>query len=313
MAGAAPAVITGTLRIGVVNGRRKPLTGARLLVTILDGFKQERLKKYFQKANISVTGLPLSGNARDLYTVIAWAKGYRQAGLHPVRPAPGAVRSVALMLVPSDAGYEFANARWPVLKQKGGPMFRLLAAGAASPAMAEERYTDLLENRPASLAGLLNIATAMQAIFLPTGTPLDYCEELTWSAAGLLPDRFFGFARRQIIDELEQAADQGVFAREGLPGVFHPGATRGFKQVQFGEANVQITLYETAAPPPQHPEWVKIECDMDYYRDAGSHALLEVFPNLFGSRTDPRTIYVLRWMAGKQAGTPEFDPPYYLT
>ena len=34
--------------------------------------------------------------------------------------------------------------------------------------------------------------------------------------------------------------------------------------------------------------------------------------SLTHSLTDPRQVYVLRWMAGRQAGIAEFDPPYSL-
>ena len=45
----------------------------------------------------------------------------------------------------------------------------------------------LMENKPESLAALLNITTAMSQIFLPVGTPLDYLKQVIWddsAAAG---------------------------------------------------------------------------------------------------------------------------------
>jgi hypothetical protein len=41
--------------------------------------------------------------------------------------------------------------------------------------------------------------------------------------------------------------------------------------------------------------------------DLLAHGLLEVLP---GSTTDPLQVYILRWIAGRHAGVPEFDPPY---
>jgi hypothetical protein len=56
-----------------------------------------------------------------------------------------------------------------------------------------------------------------------------------------------------------------------------------------------------------------VEPDIDYYKDLGAHALLEVIANtLTGSLTDPKNVYVLRWIAGRRAGVPEFDPPYTI-
>ena len=57
---------------------------------------------------------------------------------------------------------------------------------------------------------------------------------------------------------------------------------------------------------------VKIEPDIDYYRDAGVHLLLEVAVNAFGSLSDPRMVYVLRWIAGQRDGIPEFNPLYTI-
>jgi hypothetical protein len=52
-----------------------------------------------------------------------------------------------------------------------------------------------------------------------------------------------------------------------------------------------------------------IEPDVDYYRDALGHLIL--LPNaLPHSLTGPAEVYVLRWIAGRSAGVPEFAPPY---
>jgi hypothetical protein len=52
---------------------------------------------------------------------------------------------------------------------------------------------------------------------------------------------------------------------------------------------------------------------MDYYKDIGAHTLLEVLPNTISGRlTDPKQVYMLRWIAGRHAGVPEFDPPYTI-
>ena len=56
-----------------------------------------------------------------------------------------------------------------------------------------------------------------------------------------------------------------------------------------------------------------IEPDIDYYKDLMAHALLEVVTNKIGnSLTDPRQVYVLRWIAGRHAGVPNFEPPYTI-
>jgi hypothetical protein len=45
----------------------------------------------------------------------------------------------------------------------------------------------------------------------------------------------------------------------------------------------------------------------------GAQTLLEVIPNsITHGLTDPKEVYVLRWIAGRQAGVPEFAPPYTI-
>ena len=81
--------------------------------------------------------------------------------------------------------------------------------------------------------------------------------------------------------------------------MFHSGATRSWKQIQFGEANVQLTFHENNKQVINGVNCVMVEPDIDYYKDLGAHALLEVVANkLTGSLTDPRQVYVLRWIAG---------------
>jgi hypothetical protein len=58
---------------------------------------------------------------------------------------------------------------------------------------------------------------------------------------------------------------------------------------------------------------IKMEPDIDYYKDLAAHALLEVFVNgITQTLTNPRQVYVLRWIAGRHAGVPEFNPPYTI-
>ncbi len=95
--------------------------------------------------------------------------------------------------------------------------------------------------------------------------------------------------------------------------MFQPGATAGFNEVQFGEANVQLTFHENDTKQIAGVRCLRVEPDIDYFKDLGAHAPLEVIPNAVLHRlTDPKKVYVLRWIAGRHAGIPEFNPPYAL-
>ena len=79
------------------------------------------------------------------------------------------------------------------------------------------------------------------------------------------------------------------------------------------EANVQFTFHENTVKTIAGIRCIRVEPDIDYYRDPAAHALLEVIPNtLSHGLTDPQVVYVLRWIAGRHAGVQEFDPGYVL-
>jgi hypothetical protein len=188
---------------------------------------------------------------------------------------------------------------------------KLLAAGAGSDDAARNRYNDLREKEPV-LACLLNITTAMAQILLPQGNALQYFKLLNWDDT-MKQDRFYGYADARLLDEVEKSA-RGEFAPEFGFAFFHKGATNSYKQIQFGEANVQLTFHDNDRKQIDGVDCVLMEPDIDYFQDLASHGLLEVIPNaLTGALTDPSQVYVLRWMAGRQGHLPEFDPLYTIS
>ena len=85
------------------------------------------------------------------------------------------------------------------------------------------------------------------------------------------------------------------------------------EQIEFGEANVQLTFHENDTATINGVNCIMVEPDIDYYKDPLAHTLLEVFPNeLTHTLTNPVEVYVLRWQAGVQAGIPEFKPMYVI-
>ena len=298
---------TGRILLQVVDGARKPMA-RDILVRVIDGDKKQVLAEFLAGPTIDIK-VPTFDNTRDFYTVLASVDGFVQAGFFPVKVATNTLRPVFLMLLPKDGKPKFTHAAWSKIKEKHRAIAELFMADASSEAVAKRRYGTLLKQKPDVAAGLWNILTALGQIHLSTGTALSYMRQLIWNAT-LQQDRFFGLADRELVQQVEVAAAQGMFEPEVGPGIFHPGATSSFKQVQFGEANIQLTFHEEDDAPDG---LVGIEVDMDYFRDQAAHAILEVVPNLFTSGlTDPKRVYVLRWMAGRQAGVPDFTPPYTI-
>ncbi len=313
--GAGPQAALGRAMINIFDGTRESYSDdAKLLVSVINGNNKLVSREFHDESSILFTDLPIADNFADNYSILAAADGYKDAGFFPVKMAANTVQIVNLMLLPGLSEFNFAGAAWNTLGDKRPALQHLLAADLASPAAAEARYNDLKDfNGGQVLACLLNILTAMQQIALPQGTPITYLKALIWDRTGddaMAQDRFYGWADPAIIDQLDTGKSQGIFV--DAPFQLHKGATRSYKQTQFGEANVQLTFHEGDRKVIGAVNCVKIEPDIDYFRDPAAHLLLEVAVNALGSLTDPRTVYALRWMAGQRAGILEFDPLYTI-
>lgn len=318
----APSLRPCAITVNLFSGSRTALSpGTEILLTLRNGAQTEvplPNNGFFRASSINVDALPFFDNFGDNYTVLASAKGLAQAGFTPVKVNPLAPAISDLMLIPKDPTFNFSAARWNTLKDNPIPFSPLLAAGATDDAAAQTRYSQVLEDQPEVLACFLNLVTALSQIQLPAGTPLDYIKQLIWDNSNSLnqqpkQDRFFAWADTKMVDQVALGAAHGEFTPEVGTALLHPGATRSWKQIQFGEANVQLTFHENQKQTINGVDCVVVEPDIDYYKDLLGHAILEVIPNgVTGTLTDPRVVYVLRWMAGRHAGVPEFDPPYTL-
>jgi hypothetical protein len=316
MATLAIAPKTCTLNVNLFSGARTLLPpDANALLTVRDGNQQTVSlpnNGYVDGPNISIHGLPFFDNFGDRYAVVASADDYLQAGFYPIAVNPVSPAVVDIMLLGKYATFNFRNAIWTRLNQNYPAYAALLAAGSADNAPAADRYSDLMERRPAVLACYFNLVTAMLQIQLPDKSPLDYIKELIWDDT-MAQDRFFAWADPALIDQVILATSHGEFSPEVGTAAFHQGATRSWKQIQFGEANVQLTFHENNKRTIDGIDCVMVEPDIDYYKDLLAHALLEVATNkLTNSLTDPRQVYVLRWIAGRHAGVPNFEPPYTI-
>jgi hypothetical protein len=304
--------LTCSLKVSLFDGSRQALNASiEPLITIRDGNQKQVFRDFVKQSSCVFSDLPFSNNFGDNYTVVAWASGFEQAGFTPVPVSPTQPGHVDIMLLKQSAGFNFNHARWTVLDTSAPTAKGLLSAGVAEEA-AQKRYDELRENREPVLACFFNLTTAMDQIHLPDRTPMAYLKELIWDDT-MAQDRFFAWADPGLVEQVRRAAQQGLFAPEPGTAVFHTGATCSFKQIQFGEANVQLTFHENDRKDIDGVSCIKVEPDIDYYKDLGAHAVLEVIHNkLSGSLTDPRQVYVLRWIAGRQAGIPAFEPPYTI-
>jgi hypothetical protein len=326
---------TAQILVNIYDGARQPLaSGVEWMATLNDGQPLTARKSHDYRGlngpsklfEVPFFNMPVFDN----YTVFASVDGCQDTAWFPVAVHPSAPVVVDLMALPKGGSAHFAGATWLQLNATRPGFADIVRRGAGTVAKAEVAYGEVLENRPKSLACFLNILTAMGQITLPSGkTPLDYYWNIAWpdgdpTAANWLTDldgifkqdRFFCYVDANILPDVQQAAKQGSFAPEGNPGAFHSDATESYKQTQFDFANVQLTFHghdvaTLTGADGAAIKCVKIEPDIDYYRDLGAHGLIEVIPNMIThGLTDPLTVYMLRWMAGQRAGLPPFNPLY---
>jgi hypothetical protein len=306
---ASPEAPQSKLTVNIVDGTRQSFSDNKpILYTIVDGNQNRQFWNEVNSASIAVNDLPFYNNLGDNYRVIAYVDGYYQAGYFPVPLTPIHPTKLDLMLLPKNNTFNFSGARWDMIKDS----LPFLSNGVSEDE-ASNRYSDLMESRPKSLAALLNITTAMRQIFLSgSDTPLTHIKQIVWDNT-LAQDRFFAYVDAQLIDEVRAAASRGLFAPEPGAAIFHPGATASWKQILFGEGDVQLTFHENDTKTIDGTACVLLEPDIDLYKDLGAHFLLEVIPNkVTGGLTNPEAVYVLRWIAGQQHGVPEFAPPYTI-
>lgn len=308
-----PAV-KAQIRLMIYDGARKPFSERqKLLLRIHNGNTIDSVTKTLNLKSptegVAFLDVDYFDNFADNYTVVLSADGHRDMGFFPVKVSPQLLADVTLMLIPDNPSFAFDP--WDVLMANHPRIAQFLSLTPAAGSNAADNYASSIEDHPKETACLLNLATAMSQVFLANGTPLDYFRSIEWST--LAQDRFFGYATPELVSEVKAAAANGLFAPEIDPQFFHGDATSSFKEIRFGEANVQLTFHETDKKTLDGDTCVRVEPDIDYYKDLAAHAILDVIHNqVTNSLTDPTQAYVLRWIAGKQAGLPEFDPPYTL-
>ncbi len=299
------------IRLKLYDGARQPFSERQeVLLRVHNGQTTQSFTKTLNTKSLNdgevILSVDFFDNFADNYTVLVSADGYRDAGFFPVRVSPDTPQDVSLMLIPSKPALQFDP--WNVVASLHSQIAKFLALSSVS-GNPQDDYNENIESRPRHTACLLNLATAMSQIFLANGTPLEYFRGIEWST--LAEDRFFGYAVPDLVSEIKGAVAKKLFAPELDPSFFHGDATSSMKEIRFGEANVQLTFHEKKTKRIGKDTCIRVEPDIDYYKDLGAHAILEVIQNhITNSLTDPIQVYVLRWIAGKQFGLPEFEPPY---
>jgi hypothetical protein len=298
---------TGTILVNLFDGSRMPMfDGIQVLMRVLDGDQKEIFSGFVKSPNVILKGLPLKNNSSDNFTVTVSAQGFLKAGITPIHVSQQVGGVADLMLVPQNNSFHFAD--WKQIKETRPQLWALLTSSAPD-GTAQKRYEELMETRPAALAEFLTLATAMGTIYLPKDNALAYLKQLFWDE--MAQDRFFAYADPSLLDQVRHAAKQGVLAEQINPGVFHPGATSSFKEIRASEAGLEMIFHENDKRVINGIDCIKVEVDMDYWNDPTAHILVQSNVGR-GESINPTLVYMVRWMGGRRAGVPEFDPPYTI-
>ncbi len=317
---ASPGLATGVIRVNLFDGKRVQIPDdVQVLLRVLNGSKRPIFSDWVSSGGgIEVRTRP-TGGLDDFYTVIAYAGGFGEGSVYPVHVDAGDGVDADILLLPRDGRFHFGPLRTVATDHPAIDALLINGAGGA----AQQRLRDAMEARPQALGALLVIAAAIEAIPLAGDShtpPLGYYWELEWDL--LAQDRFWAWVDPELAEAIARMERVHAFAAEPSAAQFHPGvpgrinpATRSWKETRFDFANVQLTFHENDRKTVRFADGRSMDCvmvepDIDYYKDVLAHGLLEVLPNwLTRGKTDPRTVYALRWIAARRERLAEFNPP----
>jgi hypothetical protein len=319
---------TSNIILTVVNGARQPWRpGTNVLVTAMNG-RQKLVVRDFVKmpadGRIGLPNLPVQDNLDDRFTVLVSAKDHADAGFTPVRIEADRTHTLNLMMLRRAADFTFE----PFGSLKGDAHLQAFFCGTDPnhSADAEAEYDELQQKNKPALACLLNIAAALNQVTLAAHEDLETNPLSSFKALeSAYQDRIFAWVdarlEKQIAATAQMPASAGVTRFVKAPAGMHEGATVSYKQIDFGEGNVQFSFHSNTQTV-NGVECVKVDVDIDYFKDTAAHLLFEVFPNTLkakihgkhasASLTDPRKVYGMRWIAGQRFGRP-FEPLYTLS
>ena len=293
--------------LNIVDGDGLPFTGP-VLLRIYNAQDLAPLMVNATGPNVMIT-VPFHDGIGDFYAVNVAADGFRDSGCF-FNANPNVLAEPKLLLIRNQPRPRFAD--WETFKAESPEAAKFFCVGQAE-ADAKFHYENLSTNHPNSLACFLNLTQAMSEIDLAGRSPLSYFKQICWDNT-LAQDRFFGYVDPAIIPAVREAAAKGAFAEEKDCGKFHQGATCSWKQITFSVSNVQLTFHEHDVQTIDGMTCVKIEPDIDLYRDLVEHGFGEVFPNaITKGLTDPYDVFAMRWTTAQDYNGPAFDPGYELS
>lgn len=310
----------GSIRIHVVDGSRQPAPDDfEAFLRIFDSQRRQCAASFITGANAIFSNLPVTEGVAERYAGVAHARRHRDATLFPIRLLPNALMEGNVMLVPENGCFRFdpldvIDAKHPLIRRM----------------LCPESYENFRECDPRSLATLLNICTAMEAMPLPDPyfpSPLHYDWQPVWDL--LSPDRVWAWVDVGLVEAIRRASCLRAFAHERRPEARHRGipchvgpSTTGWQEVRFDLANVYFTFHEydrrtldltDPMGDTRSVDCVMVGAGIDYWGDLLNLGLCHAIPPVDArEKCATEMAYQLRWMVTRQEGLPEFNPPYRI-
>ncbi len=297
---------TAPVMLSIFDGQGLPFSGP-VVLRVHNGRDIPPISHNATGPHVDIS-VPFHDGIGDFYAINITSNGY-QPGACFFKANSKVLAQPKVLLIKNNSNPNFVP--WDMLKLELPQVTTFLQIGTDEKS-ARANYEEFIVQKPAALACLLNLIQAMQEIDLDGHSPLSYFKAICWDNT-MAQDRFFGFADPAIIPIVRAAAAKGEFAEEKDCSTFHRGATCSWKQIAFPVANVQLTFHENDTRLIDGLKCVRIEPDIDLYKDLVEHGFAEVFPNLLThGLTNPCSVFCLRWATAEDYGGALFNPGYQL-
>lgn len=277
--------VTGDINVTLYRADRNLWTGGRVRLVLMDPFSdtEKILVDYYTKAGTTSTLLKdAPADKGQNYIIFATAKGYRDAGIFPVKPLPDGVRHTAVMLVPKNPVPDFSAFSYERLGERS-PIFKKALENSG---ISEHAFLNLDPDRDKRVAAALNVEAKLRNTMLGGKAAVEFISKV--DPGGLHPDRIKAQVDATLPVQLRNEIAQNHSFHELLEWeneIFHAGYPISFKQrVAFG--SLQLSF---AKEPSEN--LLAADIDIDLFTDVGHFG--EVVRNhLTKQKTDPFTVYV---------------------
>ena len=275
---------TGDINVTIYQANRRLWEGSKVRLRLMDPFSDSEkviVDQYVgpRKATINLQKVPADRGQR--YALVATCRGFRDAGVYPIRPRPGGVSHTAVMLSRIDPKPDFSDFTFAKLKEFSPAFEKALVAGG----ITESKFGKL---EPERRAGALNIEAKLRETPLGKISAAEYLVKVA-TPEDIRQDRILCRVRNDLPQAVRAESDErGTFHElwEWANEMSHEGYPISFKErVPFG------SLQFSFAEEPDLDETLAADIDIDLFTDVGHFG--EVIRNkLTRQRTDPYTVYI---------------------